>query len=248
MQKLAHYKAIVAYDGTDFAGFQLQTSERTVQGELEGALSAIGWQGRHILAAGRTDAGVHASGQVVAFALPWRHGDQALRKALNANLPQDISVRNLGPAAAEFHPRFDAHSRTYVYSLLCQPVRNPLRERYAWRVWPAPQLSFLQRAAAALVGSHDFGAFGSPPRQGGSTIRNVLRSAWVERPDSLRYEVTANAFLYHMVRKMVQLQVDLAQRGAPDRILDFLENPGSSFQGLAPARGLTLVRVDYGAE
>ncbi|HMD88830.1 MAG TPA: tRNA pseudouridine synthase A, partial [Anaerolineaceae bacterium] len=173
---MAHYQITLAYDGTDFQGFQRQGKARTVQAELEAALRHLNWQGKTILAAGRTDTGVHAAGQVVAFELDWNHSPEALGRALNAGLPADIAVKAVQESGPEFHPRYSADDRTYQYSIFCEPERNPLKERYAWRVWPAVDLQTLQAAARLLPGTHDFAAFGSPPRPNGNTVRTVLQA------------------------------------------------------------------------
>jgi tRNA pseudouridine38-40 synthase len=247
---MAHYQVILAYDGTEFSGFQRQAGEsksRTVQGTLEMALRKIGWQGQSILSAGRTDAGVHASGQVVAFDLDWTHSIADVQAALNANLPPDVAVQAVRLAAADFHPRYDALSRRYRYQIFCQPVRDPLRERYAWRVWPAVSLDRLQQAAAFLTGAHDFAAFGTPPRAGGVTIRRVLRASWMQQQDTLVFEIEANAFLYHMARRLAGFQVKIGQGELePEVVLDRLEgNPSQLVKEMAPAHGLTLIEVVY---
>ncbi|KAA3647002.1 MAG: tRNA pseudouridine(38-40) synthase TruA [Chloroflexi bacterium] len=243
---MARYKVILAYDGTDFSGFQRQTEARTVQAEVEKALSKIGWQGSSILAAGRTDAGVHAAGQVVAFDLDWKHADTDLLNAINATLPLDIAVQQVEQAAEDFHPRFDAKARRYRYSIFCQPQRDPLRERFAWRVWPEPELNELQKSAKLLIGSHDFASFGRPMKEGGSTIREVFETIWQREGDRLSFEVEANAFLYHMVRRMVMVQVEVGQgfRDA-DLIEESLDNPQDEIQGLGPPNGLSLIQVKY---
>jgi tRNA pseudouridine38-40 synthase len=244
---MARYQAVLAYDGTDFSGFQRQADVRTVQGVLEQALITLGWQGDSLLAAGRTDSGVHASGQVVAFDLAWRHPPGDLRQALNANLPADLAVQAVSLAAADFHPRYQAVRRCYHYRVLVREVPDPLRERYAWRVWPAPDFARLQEAAALFLGRHDFQSFGSPTKPGGSTGREVLGSAWERQGTVLLYRVEANSFLYHMVRRIVFALVqaghgkisvkDLAESIARPELL--------SVQGLAPAQGLSLVEVVY---
>lgn len=243
---MVRYKVILAYDGTAFAGMQRQANARTVQGEVEDALRRIGWQGKSVLAAGRTDAGVHASGQVVAFDHDWQHTPEKLCRALNANLPPEIAAQTVQEAGADFHPRFDAISRTYRYTILCSPVRNPLHERYAWRVWPRPDEDLLQACAAELTGIHDFAAFGSPHKEGGATQREVFAAAWQSSQDALVFTVKANAFLYHMVRRMVSSQVEVGQGKWP--LADFrqqLTSPQGMIQGLAPAQGLCLVEVAY---
>ncbi|MFN2145998.1 MAG: tRNA pseudouridine(38-40) synthase TruA [Anaerolineales bacterium] len=244
---MERYQIILGYDGTAFAGMQRQANAATIQGELEQALRKIGWQGSSVLAAGRTDAGVHASGQVVAFDHDWPHSLTDLRSALNANLPAEISVREVREAAADFHPRFDALSRSYEYRILSQPVRDPLRERFHWRVWPQPDLDLLQACAQKLVGEYDFAAFGTPPIEGGTTTRQILEAGWASEADTLRFRVTANAFLYHMARRMVHIQIEIGLGKEPFSVLEAaLASPGDGIiQGLAPAHGLVLTAVAY---
>ncbi|TAK12200.1 MAG: tRNA pseudouridine(38-40) synthase TruA [Anaerolineae bacterium] len=247
---MARYQIILAYDGTGFNGLQRQTRGRTVQGEVESALRRLGWDGRSILSAGRTDAGVHASGQVFALDYEWRHSPEDLQGALNALLPPDVAVRDLQEAPPKFHPRYDALARRYAYRLFCQPLRDPLRERYAWRVWPPVKLKPLQQAARALKGSHDFAAFGSPLQKGGTTVRNVVRAEWEQAEDAYTFHFEANAFLYHMVRRTVRLLVQVGQgRRPPKTVKDLLDRPQNGpVQGLAPAHGLELVEVRYPAQ
>jgi tRNA pseudouridine38-40 synthase len=249
---MARYQIILAYDGTDFLGSQRQASSRTVQSELEKALRKIGWQGKSILLAGRTDTGTHASGQVAAFDLDWGHGLDKLRDALNAHLPGDMAVRNVKAAADDFHPRFDATSRRYRYRLFCADVREPLRERYAWRVWPA--VTDLAALADVWPGTHDFAAFGTPPRPGGSTVRTVMSAEWKRQSDEWIFEIQANAFLYRMVRRLVYVQVAVRQARLPaetlaqalDGRLEVRQEAQSKIPaGLAPASGLTLIEVRY---
>ena len=123
--------AVVEYDGADYFGFQVQAQGRTIQGEIERALAAITQEWGRIVGAGRTDAGVHAQGQVIAFSTAWRHPVEELQRALNAVLPKDIAVRELRPVPRSFHPRFDAVSREYRYTILSQPLRSPLARRFA---------------------------------------------------------------------------------------------------------------------
>jgi len=243
---MARYKVILAYDGTAFSGMQRQANSRSVQSVVENALRSLGWKQKSILAAGRTDAGVHASGQVIAFDLDWRHSPEKLLAALNAELPQDVAAKAVSLAADDFHPRFDARVRTYEYRIFCQPLRDPLRERNAWRVWPPLTLRRLKAATKLLRGEHDFAAFGTPPKKGGSTVRKVLRAEWRQEEDEFVFSVKANAFLYHMARRMVGLQVKVGQGLLePDVVKDALEKESSKVRELTPAHGLTLVDVEY---
>src|SRR5688572_14595768 len=166
---MARYQVILAYDGSRFMGSQRQANSRTVQGELEKALHGLGWSDRSSLMAGRTDSGVHATGQVAAFDLDWRHSENDLVNALNAALPIDMAVREARVVAPDFHPRFDAKSRTYRYRLFCGSVRDPLRERFAWRAWPAVNEEILVKSASIFCGTHDFALFGSATSPEGTT-------------------------------------------------------------------------------
>jgi tRNA pseudouridine38-40 synthase len=244
---MAHYKLILAYDGTRFLGYQRQGERRTVQAELESALKNVGWQGRAVLSAGRTDTGVHATGQVAAFDLEWQHSLAELLRAINANLPEDVSVREISEAPEEFHPRFDAKARTYRYRIFVDEIRNPLREYFTWRIWPEPDPGILQEAAKVIIGQHDFRAFGRAMAKGESTERIVWESNWERFAENEHvYEIKANAFLYHMVRRTVFL---LVRTGQGRVTLEDLQNAVLTgrkvLPGLAPANGLTLVKVDY---
>ncbi len=241
------YQVIVAYDGTDFAGFQIQAGARTVQAELEDALRDLGWSGRHLLAAGRTDSGVHALGQVVAADLEWPHPAEALRDALNARLPGSVRVRAAAKVGSTFHPRYSARRRTYRYRLIESPLANPLAERFAWRVWPALDRNALAQASAAVLGEWDFAAFGSAPRRGGITVRRVLRTEWQPAGEGFEFTITANAFLYRMVRMLVGSLVRVGQgRLTSGEFTELLVAPGRGHGGpAAPARGLCLLNIDY---
>jgi tRNA pseudouridine38-40 synthase len=175
---MARYRAVVEYDGTDFRGFQRQAEGRTVQGDFEAALTRLGWPGATIWGAGRTDSGVHAVGQVVAFDLDWAHGGPALQRALNANLPDDIAVQAVAESPPAFHPRFDARARRYRYTIYQGLARSPLRARYAWHVQTPLDGPAMQAAAERLLGTHDFATFGTDPDGGANTVRTVSRAVW----------------------------------------------------------------------
>jgi tRNA pseudouridine38-40 synthase len=252
---MARYQLTLAYDGTDFFGSQRQAKPRTVQGELEHALRELGWTERAIVLSGRTDTGVHATGQVVSFDLNWSHADEELVRALNSKLPKDMAVREVKATHTKFHPRFDATARRYQYKLFCQPLRDPFRERFAWRIFPAINSGALAQTAKLFLGTHDFSAYGSPTTPQGTTVRTVMKAEWTqtrEAKDEWRFDVQANAFLYRMVRRLVFVQVAVAlgkipveavagslAKQAPARTRSVLPS------GLAPAHGLTLVEVNY---
>jgi len=246
---MARYQVILAYDGTGFTGSQVQANSRTVQGELERALRKLGWSDRTVIMAGRTDTGVHAAGQVAAFDFEWTHPADKLLRALNADLPSDLVVKSLIPVSADFHPRFDAVSREYCYRLFCEPIRDPLREKFLWRVWPAVDGDALKQNAGIFLGTHDFAAIGSPTTPKGTTVRTVAKAEWERMPDGeWQFKVKADAFLYRMVRRLVFVQVSVAQgRCSVEKVQHALSEQGQLLAGLAPAKGLTLVEVTYGS-
>ena len=245
---MGRYRALLAYDGTDFCGFQRQAAGRSVQGDVEAALGRISSQPAvPVLAAGRTDSGVHAAGQVVAFDLDWVHGVERLCAALNAHLAFDVAVQKVEVVDAAFHPRFAAKSRRYEYQIHNAAVRLPRTARSQWHAWPELDLGMMQAASIALVGRHDFATFGTAPEGGGSTVRTVTRVEWRANGAEMLFEIAADGFLYRMVRSIVGslCQVgwgawpvsELAKRlAACDRKLS-----GSA----APAHGLSLVEVEY---
>lgn len=241
------FKITLAYDGTNFHGSQRQPDVRTVQGEVERALTEIDWEGDTVYFAGRTDAGVHAAGQVIAFDMEWAHTTEDLQRALNACLPRDIAARGVERVGADFEPRFDALHRRYRYRIRCDPVRDPLQDRYIWQVWPEVDLDRLQEASSPLVGVHDFAALGSPHQKDGSTIREIQEARWRKEKDIYSFQILGNAFLYHMVRHIVILLVEIGQgRKQVRQLIDYLDHPeGPPAKGLAPARGLALEEVIY---
>lgn len=244
---MGRYKLIIAYDGTNYFGSQRQANKPTIQSALEKALYQIGWRGNSISLAGRTDAGVHASGQVATVQVEWLHPVDELLRALNAILPNDLAVNHIEECPENFHPRFSALSRTYLYRIYHQPVRDPARERYTWRVWPRLQADTLQTLAGSLIGEHDFAAFGTAQKREQTTVREVKLARWFVVGDETRFEVESNAFLYHMVRRLVYVQVAVAQGRAPaNKFTEMINDPnGKGVVGLAPANGLTLTKVTY---
>ena len=238
--------AAIEYDGTDYLGFQLQAQGVTVQGEIERALTAVTQEEIRIIGAGRTDAGVHARGQVIAFSTAWRHPIEELQRALNAVLPVDIAVRGLRSVAEAFHPRFDAVSREYRYTIFNRPLRSPLVRRFAYH-FPRPlDVAAMNEAAGTLVGSHDFASFGRAP-QGDNTVREVYRAQCSPEEPFVYFDIVANAFLYRMVRSLVGTLL-LVGTGelSPHGFEEILRSADRSTAGqVAPAHGLCLMKVNY---
>lgn len=249
------YRAIVAYDGTAYCGFQIQAQGATIQGELERALRSATQESVRVVGAGRTDAGVHAQGQVISFETGWRHGAAVLQRAMNALLPDDIVVRELAPAAERFHARYSARQRAYRYWVYHATAGQPLLARYAWGLERRPDVEAMQRASERLLGEHDFAAFGQAPG-GGNTVREVHSAEWrrsVCPPwagrdvEMWEFEIAANAFLRGMVRRVVGTLL-LVGNGelSVDGFSEVLASRDPARSGPpAPARGLTLWRVEY---
>jgi len=248
---MTRYRATVAYDGTAYEGWQrLSEGHPSVQGALEAALQQVSRQAVEVIGAGRTDSGVHALGQVIAFELAWPHGTDTLLKALNHALPRDIALQDL-TIQDDFHPRFDALSRTYGYQVAMLAQRQPLCLRTCWQVAAPLDLAAMNAAAALLIGRHDFATFGSPPDGVGNTIREVFASSWQELSSPYGrmafYTVTATAFLRHMVRRIVWMLVEVGRGrlSLDDFQAAFLARDLSRSGKLAPPQGLTLTEVRY---
>ena len=240
------YCALVEYDGTDFYGYQIQAEARTVQGELEKALNQVIRTQIRTSGAGRTDAGVHATGQIVTFDIAWRHALSDLHRALNATLPRDIGIANLKVIDKDFHPRFSALSRSYRYTIVNQRWPSILERRYTHHIRERLDIAAMNRASQHLIGSHDFASFGKPP-QGQVTIREITAAQWTATGHHVVFEITANAFLYRMVRKIVGTLLKVGQGQLPENeILEILaarDLPQSAPP--TPACGLCLVNVTY---
>jgi tRNA pseudouridine38-40 synthase len=243
------YRARVEYDGTDFAGFQLQARGRTVQGELESALARLSGGARVTVAgAGRTDAGVHAREQVIAFTYRGRLGRGELQRALSALLPIDIGLGPLHKVEADFQPRHRARYREYRYRIWNGPP-SPLRERFALGVREPLDLRAMARAGRVFVGRHDFSAFGGTDRQPVRTLRRVQIAQEVGRGGRLiTIRVVGDAFLRGMVRRIVAALLRVGHGTASaDEVRRQLAAKAAAWHGeTAPARGLTLWKVPMG--
>jgi tRNA pseudouridine38-40 synthase len=240
-------RAIVEYVGTNYAGWQYQPDQPTIQGAIERAIRVATGASVRVEAAGRTDAGVHAMAQVIAFDLPDETDLYKLRGSLNALTPNDIAVVTLEQATAGFDPRRDARTRTYRYTIVNARPPSPLLADRSWHVYPALDYAILNRLAAFIVGTHDFRAFRAADCESESTIRDVHSSSWDRIGYLLTYEITANAFLKQMVRILVGSMVGVALgRRTEDEFRRLLEGaPRGEAGRTAPARGLILLRVGY---
>jgi tRNA pseudouridine38-40 synthase len=256
------YSLTLEYDGTDFAGWQVQPSVRTAMGVFADALRTVTSEAPALTAAGRTDSGAHAHGQVVGCTLErgWAPGE--LRNALNATLPPDVAVRSVATRHDGFDARRDAIERTYRYLIVCRDGRSPVMRRNAWTVRGPLDIDAMRTAAAHLVGTHDFAAFGNSPRPGGGTVRHVT-SASVERAalghgetsphrepilETLAVTVRADAFLRGMMRSFTGALVKIGQgRATPEWLRSLVDTATSRDPSVrvAPARGLHQWSVRY---
>ncbi|MBZ0317765.1 MAG: tRNA pseudouridine(38-40) synthase TruA [Anaerolineae bacterium] len=237
----------LAYDGTLYCGFQRQRAELpSIQATVEQALTQVIDEKITITGAGRTDTGVHASGQVIAFDVAWKHTAEELLKAINIHLPNDIALQSLREVAESFHPRYAALSRTYLYRLYISPTRDPLRERYAWHRHLPLNIEAMLEAIQLLRGEHNFATFGTPPK-GENTVRVMTLTQIEAVRDELHVMLTANAFLKRMVRSIVGTLVEVG-RGKMN-VAEFTAAFRSANRKMAgtsaPPHGLTLTHVVY---
>jgi tRNA pseudouridine38-40 synthase len=248
------FKIVVSYDGTDFSGFQRQANARSVQAELEAALAAIEGKPVTVAGAGRTDARVHALGQVASFALASAIVESDLLRALNATLPEDVRVLAAEVAAPDFHARFSARSKMYRYRISNTRVMSPFQRRFAWHISRTLDLAAMNEAARELLGEHDFASFQATGGNIKTSTRTMTRSIWTEEPLSgdgrvLTYEIAGTGFLKYMVRTVVGTLVEVGDgRRTPASLRDLLVSRDRATAGpTAPPTGLYLVRVDYDA-
>lgn len=245
------YAAVVEYDGTPYCGFQRQANGLpTVQQAIEEALTKIARSPITVYGAGRTDTGVHATGQLIAFDFVWAHEKRALQNAINAHLPIEIAIRDLIEVEATFSPRFSAISRVYRYSIYNLPLPRPMLQRYSWHVPHPLDVDKMQEAAQMLVGEHDFASFGRSPT-GGHTVRHVYRAEWQRNGGTaglLEFEIEANAFLKRMVRHLVATLKAIGEGSASVSWMQTLLQSADycvKKQNAAPPQGLTLIEVEF---
>jgi tRNA pseudouridine38-40 synthase len=246
-------KLILQYDGSAFHGWQIQREQRTVQGELEAALEQLTSTHRPVIGSGRTDRGVHATGQVAVASLPDAWQPEKLEKALSAVLPDDIWIKCVETASPDFHPRYDAVHRTYLYRLgLSAESRSPFHRHWCWPFAEALDEVLLESAAETIVGEHSFKAFAKSgqPERGDRCM--VHESRWEPRERlGITFRITADRFLHHMVRYLVGTMVDIARDKRPLADLQrLLEEPENDLltSPPAPPTGLFLHHVTYPAQ
>jgi len=240
----------LSYEGTGFAGWQRQPGERTVQAVLEDVLAVIDEQPVTAIAAGRTDAGVHALGQVVSAEVRNHLPPDVLVRAINVRLPEDVRVLSATDAPSGFDARRDARAKVYRYTMALGADPGPFVRRVVWHIPQRLNVAAMQEAAAALVGEHDFGAFQAAGGDLRSSVRRLSKSVLIDEPGTpryLRYQVTGSGFLRHMVRNIVGTLVDIGKhRWPPEEIAAIVASRSRQRAGpTAPPQGLVLVKVLY---
>lgn len=246
-QAVRRFKLIMEYEGTVYHGWQVQPGLATVQGLLQAALARIAGTSVEVTGAGRTDAGVHALGQVASFTADLRLDGATLRRALNATLPRDIVVRTAEDAPWDFDARRSARSKTYRYTLLRRDVPSAWFARHSLHVPTPLDLGAMGEAATAVLGTHDFSAFRAGTCGAATPVRTILQASWRREEDLWHFEITGNAFLQHMVRILVGTLLEVGRgKCRPSDLAGILASLDRRCAGkTAPPHGLCLVEVHY---
>jgi tRNA pseudouridine38-40 synthase len=248
-----NYKLTIQYDGTDFHGWQVQENDRTIQGEIERVISSIEGEPVRVVGSGRTDAGVHAEGQVANVILNKPYTPNKLQRAINGNLWRDIRIINVEEVPDEFHARFSAKQKTYVYRVVNAPFMSPFWRRFAHHEARPLDMAKMTDAARHFLGEHDWTAFASAHSDGESRVRDIkslnITSSWDDRAKAalIEFEISANGFLRYMVRSIVGTLIEVG-RGVRDieAVQTAIVTGDRKYCGdTATAKGLTLLKVDY---
>lgn len=254
---MKNFKLVIEYDGTALNGWQIQKTGRTVQGEIEAAITKMTGKQVRVAGSGRTDAGVHALGQVAAFRCETRLTPQTFFSGLNSLLPDDIVVLSCEAVPLDFHPRFDAAGKTYIYRILNRPTAIAVGRKYAWHIKKELDIPAMTQAIGHIIGTHDFKSFentGSPRSHTVRTVSSasVSRIATVEETIAscekmIAIRITANGFLRYMVRNLTGTLVDVGlSKLSPADFADILhQKDRSRASATAPPHGLFLQRVYY---
>jgi len=248
-----NYRFLIQYDGTDFHGWQVQENDRTIQGELERVIGTLEDAPVKVVGSGRTDAGVHAEGQVANVNMNRRFTPDRLRAAINGNLWRDIRIMNVELAPEDFHARFSARNKTYLYRIVNAPVMTPFWRRFAHHESRPLDIGRMTAASRMLLGEHDWTAFSSAQADGENRVRTVtdctIQTVWDPRARAsmIEFSISANGFLRYMVRSIIGTIIEIG-RGEKDSdtIQTAIVTGDRSLAGkTAPAHGLTLMKVEY---
>jgi len=250
---MTNFKLLIQYDGTDFHGWQVQENDRTIQGELQRVIGMLEGADVTVHGSGRTDAGVHAEGQVANVKLARDFTPEKLRAAINGNLWRDIRLMSVEAADDDFHARFSAVGKTYIYRVVNAPVMSPFWRRYASFESKPLDLSAMTLVSRLFLGEHDWTAFCSAQADGDSRVRNItdftVQSMWDARAGAnlIEFRISANGFLRYMVRSIIGTILDLGRGDMDsDTIQTAIVGGDRTLAGkTAPPHGLTLFKVDY---
>jgi tRNA pseudouridine38-40 synthase len=248
LQGERRFKLTLHYDGAGFFGWQVQPGVRTVQAELEAALTHLRNSPTTVIAAGRTDRGVHATGQVASTLMPEKWTANALHRALNAILPDDIWIADVAEVDFDFHARYDATARSYVYRIGTRPeAASPFHRRYCWPLGVELSSNVLNDAAVRFMGRHSFRAFAKSGQPERGELCTVVVAQWRDCDVGVEFHVTADRFLHHMVRYMVGTMVDVARARRPADDINGLLAGSNALETSPPAppEGLFLSHVSY---
>lgn len=241
-----YYKLIVEYEGTEFSGWQLQQNARTVQFELEKALASLFQEKIRVTASGRTDAGVHALGQVAGFSAQKRRTLDEIRLGLNALLPEDVSIHSVEEVGEMFHPRFNAKRRSYIYKIC--PHESAIQRRFTWFLRESLNITNMQLCADMILGKHDFQSFCSSNAEVNHYFCTIECAKWdYDNSDLLEFFISANRFLHNMVRILVGTMVEVGRGkiSVEEFKTIILKKDRNAAGPTAPAQGLFLVKVEY---
>ncbi|MBR1758712.1 MAG: tRNA pseudouridine(38-40) synthase TruA [Lachnospiraceae bacterium] len=245
---LRNYKLTVAYDGSRFYGWASQPDqEMTIQGKLESVLSRMVEEDVEVIGAGRTDAGVHARGMVANVHLDTTMTERQIRDYCNQYLPDDICVREVKAASDRFHARYNAIGKTYCYTIYVGDLKPLFQRKYVFEVFDKPDVARMQEASKYLLGTHDFAGFSHNPRMKKSTVRTVDSIVIEKKGDFITFTYHGDGFLQYMVRILTGTLIEVGQgKREPENMKELLEKKDRSLAGFtAPAKGLTLLKVDY---
>ncbi|UFS68712.1 tRNA pseudouridine(38-40) synthase TruA [Geomonas sp. RF6] len=247
---MRHIKLTIEYDGTNYAGWQIQPNGLAIQEVMEGALARMLGESVRLRSSGRTDAGVHAHGMVACFTTEKGLPLRAFREGLNANLPPDIAVRDASEVPLYFNPRYHATGKHYRYTIQTRPLRAPLSRLYSWRLGAPLDIEAMREGCRRLVGKHDFAAFRGSNCAAKTTVRTIHSLELREEGEFLHLEVNGSGFLKNMVRVMTGTLVEVGQgRMTPDDISRLLKTGDRRQAGMtAPPQGLCLMEVFYPEE
>ena len=242
-----NFKIIIEYDGSAYHGWQRQPEDISIQSVIENALARICGQHVSLIGSGRTDAGVHAMGQVANFCVNTRHTEDVFLKALNSLLPEDIVIKSCEEMNIDFHARFAAKRKLYQYRILNHPIPTALFRNFAWHIKKPLDLFRMQEACRHLIGSHDFKAFQGQGSDVNDTIRRIFRAALSRKDRQIIFEIEGDGFLRYMVRNIVGSLVDVGlEKSTPEAFKEILLSRDRTCAGVtAPAQGLFLMAVNY---